>query len=82
MGASSDKWSWLADYINQSSFTWQERFAWWPKQSHKSNQRIWLKRAWYGIKYVYGPEGLAGPVKLERWLTDEEYMWEQLTSAE
>lgn len=84
MGASFNNWAssdWLANYIKHSRFTWQQRFIWLPKRSHVSKQRIWLKRAWYGTKYVNGPAGEHN-VKLERWLTNEEYMWNQLTSAD
>ena len=57
---------------------WQERFVWWPKRSDQSKQRLWMTKAWYGYRYVYGPAG-ESPVKIEQWLTNEEYMWYKLT---
>lgn len=80
MATSWDGW-WLGDYVKHSRFEWRERFIWWPKKSHVSGRRIWFKRAWYGTKLIAGPAGTT-PVKIERWLTDDEYMWNQLTSAE
>ena len=59
-------------------FVWKERFIWWPKRSEESGDRIWLAKAWYGYRYVHGPAG-ESPVKIERWLTDKEYMWYQLS---
>jgi len=66
-------------FFNQDSeIVWQERFAWWPHNSQISNSRIWLTKAWYGYRYVYGPAG-ESPLKIEQWLTDEEYMWHRLS---
>lgn len=65
-------------FSRDSEVTWVQRFAWWPKTSQVSENRIWLTKAWYGYRYVYGPAG-EDPVKIEQWLTDEEYMWYQLT---
>ena len=64
---------------NNSEWVWENQFIWRPRSSYISNSRIWLTKAWYGYRYVYGPAG-EDPVKLEQWLTDEEYMWHQLTS--
>lgn len=68
---------WLSRYM-ESKFKWRLRFVWWPVYSEVSKQRIWLTNAWYGWRWVEGPAG-EEPVKLERWMTDEEYTWYQLT---
>ena len=70
---------WLSRYLN-NDFAWRLRFAWLPVRSHESNQRIWLKRAWYGSRLIDGPAG-EGPLRAERWLTQEEYTWYQLNNA-
>jgi hypothetical protein len=70
---------WLERYIG-TKFKWQERFAWWPVYSHESKKRIWFKKAWYGHRWVEGPAG-EEPVKIERWLTADEYSWYCLTNA-
>lgn len=57
--------------------TWTQRYTWWPRQT-ESGKRIWLTKAWYGTRLVYGPAG-EDPVRLEQWMTDEEYMWYRLT---
>lgn len=72
---------WLHKYFSDNVFKWRERFVWWPVYSHVSEQRIWLKKAWYGYRLAYGPAG-EEPVKIERWMTAEEYMWHQLLSAD
>lgn len=69
---------WMHKYLD-SKYTWSFRFIWWPRYSYESKQRIWLKRAWYGYRLIDGPAG-EEPVKDERWLTDEEYIWFQLTN--
>lgn len=81
MGTSFNSWVDASWWTPNNRFTWQQRYVWWPKESYESKKRIWLKRAWYGTKYVNGPAGQLA-VKLERWLTDEEYMWNQLTNAD
>ena len=63
-----DNW-WSSD----SKWLWQERFIWWPRNSHVSDKTIWLTKAWYGYRHVYGPAG-ENPVKLEKWMTGEEYV--------
>jgi len=60
--------------VKDNRMVWTERFTWTPKRSFMSNDRIWFTKAWYGYRYVYGPAG-ESPVKIEQWLTDEEYMW-------
>ena len=69
-------WSWN---VNDSRFKWAQRFALSPKRSSESGQCIWLKNAWYGYRWIDGPAG-EPPLKDERWLTEEEYVWYQLTS--
>ena len=64
---------WLHKYISDGTFIWTQKFAWWPRRSSESNQRIWLTKAWYGYRYIYGLAG-EDPVKAERWLTEKEYM--------
>ena len=66
-------------FRNDSGYVWRERYVWWPKRSGESNQRIWLTKAWYGHRYIYGLAG-ESPIRVEQWLTDEEYIWYQLTS--
>lgn len=67
---------WLQRYMD-SKFTWRLRFAWWPVYSEESKQRIWLKSAMYGWRWVDGPAG-EEPIKIERWLTEQEYVWYKL----
>ena len=73
MGASftgfSDIW-WI-----RTDTVWEREFNWLPRRSTESGKSIWLKHAWYGCRYITGP---GDPVIQERWLTDEEYMWQQL----
>ena len=71
--------TWLERYVG-TKFIWRERFVWWPVYSHESKQRIWLKKAWYGSRLVEGPAG-EEPVKVERWLTDDEYIWYHLINT-
>ena len=70
---------WMEKYLD-SRFKWKERFVWWPVYSYESKRRIWLTKAWYGYRWVDGPAG-EDPAKVERWLTDEEYVWFQMTNA-
>jgi len=77
MGASWAPPGWF--WTNDSRLIWRERFAWLPCRSSESNQRIWLKKHWYGYRWIDGPAG-EDPIKSERWLTEEEYVWYQLTS--
>lgn len=70
---------WLFKYHSNDTLKWRQQFAWWPVRSSQSNQRIWLKKCWYGYRFIYGPAG-EEPIKAERWLTEEEYIWYQLTS--
>ena len=72
----SGSWFYFKD---DSKYVWRERYVWWPKRSVESNRRIWLTKAWYGYRFIHGPAG-ESPVKLEKWLSDEEYIWYQLTS--
>lgn len=69
---------WINIYRDSTDFKWIYRFVWWPKRSEESGRRIWFKKAWYGYRLVWGPAG-EDPVRIERWLTDEEYVWYQLT---
>ena len=62
-----------------SDFVWEERFTWWPRRSEESGKRLWMTKAWYGHRLVWGPAG-ESPVRIEQWLTDEEYMWFRLTN--
>ena len=79
MGASYTGLPNFGDWWNSNSeWLWEKRFTWRPRSSHISSNRIWLTKAWYGYKYVHGPAG-EGPVILERWMTDEEYMWHRLS---
>ena len=68
-------WTWN---LTDSRFKWSQQFAWLPHRSSESNQLIWLKNFWYGCRWVDGPAG-EEPLKIERWLTDEEYMWHKLS---
>lgn len=70
-------WTWN---VNDTRFKWSQRFAWLPKKSKESGKRIWLTTAWYGYRWIDGPAG-EEPLKNEQWLTDDEYMWLQLTNA-
>lgn len=75
MGAS---YSGLIGIFSRSQETkWSQRFAWWPHKSDYSGQRIWLRKYWYGTRLVWGPAG-EPPVRIEHWLTDEEYVWTKL----
>ena len=74
-------YSGLIDIFSRSrELTWTQRFAWWPKRSDQSGQRIWLKKYWYGTRLVWGIAG-ESPARVEHWLTDEEYFWHQLTQS-
>jgi len=70
---------WFQRYLD-SRFAWRLRFAWLPYRSSESNQLIWLKQFYYGQRLIDGPAG-ESPVKLEKWLTEEEYTWFALTNA-
>lgn len=61
-----------------SEIVWQERFTWWPKRSDESGRRLWMTKAWYGHRYVFGPAG-ESPVRIELWMTQDEYMWYRLS---
>lgn len=63
---------WRFDYGDESEFKWAERFAWLPYWSAESGKLIWLKKYWYGWRWITGP---GEPVKIERWLTQDEYTW-------
>ena len=78
MAAYAYLFPWMIKYISDSKFTWCERFAWFPHRSHKSGQRIWFKKAWYGYRLIHGPAG-EEPVRAERWLTEQEYFIQCLT---
>jgi len=58
---------------------WTQRFAWWPKRSDITNQRIWLTNYWeYAIKM--DSQG-AVPKKSNSWImiyTREEYITKKL----
>jgi len=68
-------WHW----INDTRYKWRERFAWLPYWSSESTKLIWLKKFWYGVRWIEGPAG-EDPLKMEQWLTEEEYMWQALQS--
>ena len=78
MAAYAYLFPWLHKYISDGTFIWTQKFVWWPQHSFKSNQRIWLTKAWYGWRWIDGPAG-ESPVKVEKWLTEEEYMWQCLS---
>ena len=67
---------WMSRYLN-NNFTWRLVFVLWPVRSYESNQLIWFKRAWHGTRSIDGPAG-ESPLKAERWLTQEEYVWYNL----
>ena len=68
---------WMKKYMD-GKFSWKLRFVWWPVYSYESKQRIWFKKAWYGTRWIEGPAGEV-PLKDERWLTEAEYTWFQLS---
>ena len=78
MAAYAYLFPWLHKYISDGTFIWTQKFVWWPQHSFKSNQRIWLTKARYGYRLVYGPAG-EEPVKIERWLTEQEYFLQCLS---
>ena len=49
---------------------WQLKFVWWPRRCDLSDKRIWLKRAYRGIRVITGP---GEPVYEYRWLTKESF---------
>ena len=79
MGSS---YSGLIDIFSRSKeLKWTQRFAWWPCKSDKSGKRIWLTKYWYGTRLVWGIAG-ESPVRVEHWLTDEEFVWYNLTKKD
>lgn len=68
-------WTWN---LTENRFKWSKQYTWFPKKSAETGQCIWLTTAWYGYRWIDGPAG-EEPLKVERWLTDEEYMWLQLS---
>lgn len=60
-----------------SDWHWQQQYIILPRRSTSSGKLLWCQRVWHGYRYVLGPAG-EEPAKLEKWLTDEEYMWHRL----
>ncbi len=54
---------------------WYYKFAWWPCRCEISKKRIWLKRAYKGIRMITGP---GDPVFIIKWLTKEEFLFQRL----
>ena len=71
---------WLGIFEESGRLKWSSQFAWLPKRSQQSGKRIWLTKAWYGTRLIWGPAG-ESPVRVEQWLTDDEYIWFQLTNV-
>jgi hypothetical protein len=49
---------------------WQLKFALWPTKCYLSNKKIWLKRAYRGVRVITGP---GDPVYEYKWLTKESF---------
>ena len=71
---------WFGMIKRDSELKWYLKFAWLPKRSKQSGQRIWFKKAWYGTRLIWGLAG-EDPVREEQWLTEDEYTWYCLTNA-
>lgn len=54
---------------------WKYKFALWPRRCARSNNWIWLKRAYHGHRWVAGP---GEPILISSWLTPEEFTMFQL----
>lgn len=65
---------WL--FFGRHAYIWSRKFAWLPKLSDQTGRRIWLCYAYYGYRLIEGP---GSPVKVQVWLTEEEYTWQCLT---
>lgn len=50
---------------------WYYTFSWWPRRCELSNKRIWMQRAYKGIRMITGP---GEPVFEVRWITRENFM--------
>jgi hypothetical protein len=71
---------WINIYRDSTEVKWTYRFVWWPRRSDQSGQRIWFTRAWCGSRLAWRFNN-EDPVKIEQWLTEEEYIWYWLTNA-
>lgn len=68
---------WLSRYVSSSRMKWLEVFSILPRRSSESGKLIWFTKCWYGYRWIDGPAG-EEPIKTERWLTAEEYVWYKL----
>ena len=72
----------IAEIFQRSKeIKWTKCFAWLPKRSSKSGKLIWFKTYWYGTRLVWGPAG-ESPVRVNQCLTDQEYLWYNLTKKD
>lgn len=75
MGIEFDPKYFYNDIVDQR-LKWRRHFFLWPKRSDQTEKLIWLRKGWRGSRWITGP---GEPIRLDYWLTDEEYMWFRLT---
>jgi len=62
------------DEINYPATVWKKKFAFFPKKSYVSGNRVWLKRIYCKINMYPIRGGIT-----KKWLTEEEYLIERLS---
>jgi len=65
-------------YRSTSDWHWVTKFAWLPAKMDSGVSVLW-KGYYHGVRFIYGPAG-EDPVVLNQYMTDEEFIWYNLTS--
>jgi hypothetical protein len=68
----------FGQWWNEGQWTWEKLFAWLPRQLASTGEWVWLTEVYLGQREVHGP---GEPVILRKYLTPEEFTWEQLTEV-
>lgn len=64
--------NWFTSDLSDQRLKWRRKFFLLPKRSDQSGKYIWLRKGWYGYRWITGP---GEPIRLEYWMSDKEYMW-------
>ena len=63
-------------YEERTGWTYEELFAWLPRQLESSGQWVWLTNVYLLQRRISGP---GTDVIVRKYLTPEEFTWEMLT---